>query len=133
MRLVPWKTSLGMLNLAAESVAQGKNISATRQCGRFFSIYSSSCSRSISPALKNLSNMPGSMAWSRFSHPSGSPASAAGNLNTSISILARAPILLPFSMAREKVGALRGVEMMVALTPRAAKSLAMSRVGIIWP
>lgn len=38
-KLVPWKTNLGISNLAARLVAHGKNISATRQLGR------SSCRR----------------------------------------------------------------------------------------
>ncbi|CAO2814846.1 unnamed protein product [Amaranthus hypochondriacus] len=122
-----------MLNLAAESVDQVKNISATRQLGRVFSRNCSSWFLNIVAALKNLSIVPGLKACSRFSHPSGNPASWAGKLNNSMSIDG-APDFMVFSIAFVKVGALRGVVMMVVLTPsRAANIRAMSRVGIIWP
>lgn len=79
-KLVPWKTSLGILNLAATGVAQGKNMSATRQSGResWRSRSSGSCSMAV--AFKKLGSMSGEGISSTVSQPSTKPASTAGNL-----------------------------------------------------
>uniref|UniRef100_A0A7C9A0Q3 Uncharacterized protein n=1 Tax=Opuntia streptacantha TaxID=393608 RepID=A0A7C9A0Q3_OPUST len=105
-----------MSNLAAHSVAHGKNMSATRQLGLVFCKYGSSCSLSSSVAAMNLTIMPSPLTSSMFSNPSGRPASSAGNLNSSTS-MTQVPIFLAVSTALLKMGALRGVVMMVTLTP----------------
>ncbi|WVZ25974.1 hypothetical protein V8G54_004518 [Vigna mungo] len=127
-RLVPWKTSLGIPNLVAESVAHGKNISATTQLGRCFcnSCSSGSCSEEV--ARKKLSIKHGLVIESVFSRPSGKPTSAEEKLMVWIWIWLS---VFAFPMALEIKGALPGVVIMVAFTPFSANNLAMSTVGII--
>ena len=132
---VPWNTNLGIPNLAATCVAQGKKKSATRHV-RWSSFRS--CSRgswSMVVALKNLFLISSPVSWSliqfTFSHPSGKPTSRVGNLMVWISI--SKPIFLVLWILFEYRLALTGVVTMVVLASREAKSLAMSIVGIKWP
>ncbi|XAR59433.1 hypothetical protein NMG60_11015271 [Bertholletia excelsa] len=126
---MPWKTSRGMPYLAAAPVAHGKNMSATRQLGR---CSRRSCSRgswSMVSAVTKLGMRSSEGICSGFSQPSGRPASTAGN--RMVRILISAPRNLAPLMALVNTGALPGVVIMVDLMPRAAKSLAMSSVGIM--
>jgi len=65
---------------------------------------------------------------SRFSHPSGKPASEEGNFMVWILILW--PLSLDFFIDLEIQGSLRSVVIIVALTPFLANILAMSTIGI---
>ncbi|CAN1192443.1 hypothetical protein LINPERHAP2_LOCUS41552 [Linum perenne] len=120
-----------MPNLAAESVAQGKNMSATRQSGRISSIRSSRGCRSELTARKSLgisSFMSGrELIVLKFWQPSGSPVSVGkGRIRIS-----RSPQL---AAAAAKKGRLRSVVTIVDLTPGwDAKSLAKCRNGTMWP
>nr|GMD30364.1 hypothetical protein PanWU01x14_202450 [Ipomoea batatas]GME07644.1 hypothetical protein PanWU01x14_202450 [Ipomoea batatas]GME20490.1 hypothetical protein PanWU01x14_202450 [Ipomoea batatas] len=71
-------------------------------------------------------------ARSSRSQPSGKPAWTAGKSRTTIWIR-RPSSVVALTIESEKTAWFRGVVIMVALTPREAKSFAMSRVGIMWP
>lgn len=83
-------------------------------------------------AAKNLRWFSCEVTRSRFSSPSGRPTSAEGNLMIWRWIWDRRFCLVR-SIVLVKRGAFRGVVIMVVFTPRAAKSLVMSRVGSKWP
>lgn len=78
-----------MPNFAAESVAQGKNMSATKQCGCSSCNTCSSGSLRSRVAFMNLMNLSGASADSVFSQPSGRPESSVeGNLMVLMLMLA---------------------------------------------
>ncbi|CAI0557387.1 unnamed protein product [Linum tenue] len=120
-----------MQSLPAVSVAQVKTTSATMQSGRQFRSRSSTGRWKTAMALKNGIMRSGDLMALTFSQPSGSPASTQGNSMMWVSI--GRPNWASRRILPEKRGALRGVVMIVDLTPRRAKSLAMSVIGIMWP
>lgn len=69
---------------------------------------------------------------SACSQPSGRPASTEGNLMATMLML-EFEGALDFPMILETRGRFSGVVTMVALTPLAPKSLAISMVGMRWP
>ncbi|CAI0557435.1 unnamed protein product [Linum tenue] len=129
---VPWKTSLGIPNLAAAAVDQGKNMSATRQSGLEDSRRLSRGPRSEAVARKNFGASSAAsgreVMESMFSQLGGRPESpAAGKAMVVVSRFGVA------AAAGAKNGWLRSVVTMVDLMPLVAKSLAMWRNGIMWP
>ncbi|KAH0917380.1 hypothetical protein HID58_025040 [Brassica napus] len=138
-RDVPWNTSLGTPNFSAASVAQGKNISATIQLGLVVSMKLSNCCFICLVEKRNFKNKsPASGFWyevmkSTFSHPSGNPSSTLGKSKILIPISRPGFWFLNASMGFSKILELLGVVMMVDLAPLLEKSLAMSRIGIMWP
>lgn len=82
-------------------------------------------------ALKKFLLSSGDLAESRFSNPEGNPASTEGKGTVFTSILVEN--WGEFLSGLVKKAALRGVVMIAVATPCAAKTLAMSKVGIIWP
>lgn len=105
-KLVPWIANLGMLNLAAVSIVQGKNRSVTIQLGRHSWISCSSGSCIIAIALKKLRRKSSDGIRSRRSHSSGKPFSTAWNLIKWMSI--SIPKGLFLSIESEKTDLLRG-------------------------
>lgn len=107
----------------SENIAFGLGVSSSNN----FS--AGCCSRAV--AKKNLSAEPIAGSMSRFSHPSGNPASSDGNLSWTNRIWS------PDCMARvttvRKRAALCGVVTMVMVMPLCANSLAKSIIGIMWP
>ncbi|CAN0878736.1 hypothetical protein LINGRAHAP2_LOCUS12625 [Linum grandiflorum] len=97
-----------------------------------FSNKDSTCGSIMAAALARWPRYAKEGSISAFSQPSGSPASTQGKRSSTR--LIRSP---NSSMARPSVGrnraALIGVVTIVTMTPRLAKSFAMSTMGIIWP
>ncbi|CAN0878918.1 hypothetical protein LINGRAHAP2_LOCUS12725 [Linum grandiflorum] len=130
---VPWKNTVGIPNPSAASTAHEKFRSATRQSGRVKPISSPIGPWRSSRARKNLTTKSGpnfsaapEEIKSADSDSSGSPTSSAGKR---ISPTSMTSVLIWL----ETKSALRGVVTTVHLTPWAAKSLAMSIIGIMWP
>lgn len=121
----PWNTIRGIPNLAAESVAQGKNMSAITQSGCSCCNSCSSGPRSSTVAFKNVMILSAERTESEFSQPWGNPVSSGeGNLIVLMFTLA-------FPMVLETRGTLRGVVTTVALIPLEEKTLARSTLGMM--
>jgi hypothetical protein len=83
-------------------------------------------------AWKNLSRSASDFSTSALSTPGGSPTSGKGVMEMSMAGASLDPPLLR-STTERITAAFTGVVRMVHLTPRAAKSAAMSAAGMRWP
>jgi len=134
-KLLPRNAIRGTPYSAAASADQSKKLSVTTASGRFSSKNRSNGSRSNWTAWKNFSRSSMELRAGPHSTPGGSPTSGKG---TTAMSMARAPSVpreasLARSTAERMTWAFTGVVRMVHLTPRAAKSAAMSAIGIRCP